>query len=625
MTDDFVAKVVIEPDFSRFGPQLEQGLSQQAKPASDDYAKSLSLASQGKVDAAARAAATGYLKEVESAIVGLQSLGTSADKAIQLQIQTQLAQLTAIRNEIQVQLAKSRVDSTGNGILGTILHGGGHQALPRVPGAEGAGLLSVGARFGVIGIAATAAFQAIGKATEALKVDGDEAFTTEGKLRNMGAAILSADVIGAFQALDAHEKSASEKLKELKKEASTTPVDLRNLGNESTQAAQKAAQLADALDKVGGNGDFRKILHAAATDLHETADEAYSLARAMETAVTAANDVGAAMQRAGSDAAAFGEQAGDAGRGVGGIAAEGGRPRGAESKVDPSATTDSATSIRESIASRTKSLNDNLQVALKAENQARARFNRLKAAGIVEGAQDEYAKVVAATTKVAQIQQQIKDKEAQAAAQAKATRAQEAQDAQDEYAQGVANQATRLRLAADAADHVGATEQALLGFLRRERDDKKLTQEERLRYAGEYQSEASSAKQALVAAAKAEIDYQLGLRDLAIEKAKLTESTADDVRAYDRDIAYLDRLIAAAKKRGDKLEVLSLERQKTAAQLAKKGLKPGQQQSDGLPPLPEYDPFDPESVNAYWDAREARQAARFDAMMDACGIDRRRP
>lgn len=73
---------------------------------------------------------------------------------------------------------------------------------------EAAGTMGA-AGMGAIGAAAAVAYQAAGRVADALEVTGDKASTTEGQLRNAGAALLRFDVLGAALAFNVRDQASS--------------------------------------------------------------------------------------------------------------------------------------------------------------------------------------------------------------------------------------------------------------------------------------------------------------------------------------------------------------------------------------------------------------------------------
>lgn len=125
--------------------------------------------------------------------------GASATAAERLALEAQ--HLERVRDQL-VASGRLPVDPSGDprqdrqgGLTGFLRAGtaGRSSGLP--------GLLGAGLRLGAVGFAATAAFQAFSELNQMLRVTGDEAFTTEGRLRNLGAELLSGNIIGGIRAL----------------------------------------------------------------------------------------------------------------------------------------------------------------------------------------------------------------------------------------------------------------------------------------------------------------------------------------------------------------------------------------------------------------------------------------
>ncbi len=439
--------------------------------------------------------------------------------------------------------------------------------------APASSLLGVGsiARFTAAGLAIGAVFTTVQRLQEGLKVTGEEAFTTEGKFRNLGSALLSGDVVGAFEALNAHAASASEQLEDLKANSNTTAGDLRAFGQESSTAATKLETLAAAQAKVGDDGAFADAIRESAAETRKAADDALALARAYETAASAAQDVSDKIRSAGSDAAAFGERA----RGPGDPGAQG-RPGGGPSDVDNTATFANEDAIARSRAARTKGLEDDLAQAQR--EAARAAQLEKNQQSIAEGRAERHRATVEAQTRVDQIEQQIDANAAQAAKEAAAAReraAREAQSARDAaqraYEQGVANDIKRLQIAADAAGNVGKAEAKYVAALRRESRDTRLSTQAQLQYAAELTNERQNQAQALKQAAEAETARKLALDDLRIQQADLTDGNADNERALNRKISDLKKLRSKTKQYSD--EWIAYSSQITGLQITLKNLK----------------------------------------------------
>ncbi len=112
----------------------------------------------------------------------------------------------------------------------------------------------------------------------------------------------------------------------------------------------------------------------------------------------------------------------------------------------------------------------------------------------------------------------------------------------------IANQRTRLEIAAQAAGNVGPAEQKLIAFYRKEANDIRLTEAERLGYQSALISETKSQTAGIVALAKAEIDLRNSRLDLAIQRAQLTDTPNDDRRRINNKIKALQQDIKDIQK-----------------------------------------------------------------------------
>lgn len=113
-------------------------------------------------------------------------------------------------------------------------------------------------RFGAAGLAIGAVVSTLGALQKGLKVTGDEALTTEGRFRNLGAALLTGNLVEGFQALNAQSKDASEQLKELEKalnlkEARTAGQQMQDFADH-TQAARD--ELVKQQKELGNSSSF---------------------------------------------------------------------------------------------------------------------------------------------------------------------------------------------------------------------------------------------------------------------------------------------------------------------------------------------------------------------------------
>lgn len=279
------------------------------------------------------------------------------------------------------------------------------------------GLVAMGSRLGAIGFAVTAAIQLQQRLAQAIKVTGDEAYTTEGRVRNFAGSLLSADLVGAVEALT---KDRPAKL------SSGLAAALEEIKQKSDALYLSEEKLLDARRR--GEGTLKEYLSSltlinaisseTAENLFGITNDLYEQERAAKVASSAMQDVADAIARAGSEAAAYGERIGDFGRGPGAVAAEqaalGG---GSYPSYDSTATSSTAAAIAASIASRTKGLDDDLAQAQKEVNRIRERNENMKK--IVEGRAERYRELVEAVTRVKVLEGQIADQQAAADAAAK--------------------------------------------------------------------------------------------------------------------------------------------------------------------------------------------------------------
>jgi hypothetical protein len=184
--------------------------------------------------------------------------------------------------------------------------------------ATGGSLARMGTRLGAVGIAAGVGFEALNKTAAALKVTGDEAFTTEGKFRNLGAELLSGHLIAGIEALAVHAPTATEKLDALRKSADASYDDFIRLKSGAEQSADSIEQVRRKMEAAGtGSIGFRDQLVKAENQLREAAGGARDYAAALIAADQATQSYEATLRHAGSEAARFGEKV----RGAGDVAA----------------------------------------------------------------------------------------------------------------------------------------------------------------------------------------------------------------------------------------------------------------------------------------------------------------
>lgn len=419
-------------------------------------------------------------------------------------------------------------------------------------------------KFTAAGFAINAALTTVNALTEGLKVDGDAAYTTEGRLRNLGAALLSGNLVDGFHALNDQAATASERLETLKGSAATTPVDLRNLGEEATRTANKVQGVVDVQEALGTNDAVHDAFVLGIADMREAASEATALANALETSATAANDVGAAIKAAGSEAAAFGE----ANR----IGGQGARPGQGQPATDATATNSTENAIARSRAARTAGLQDDLAQAKKEAAQAATLERNQK--DVIEGRAARHQATVEAQTRAIQIQNQIDDEAARAAEAAAAKREQDAKNAAAEakrvseaeataYRQSLSDRELLLQLGARRAELTEkdftddrAAARKLIKFYEAEAHDVKLTVAER--------------RQAAISA----VNERLALRDIG-KKVKddagagfsiqdLFVGAADQFRTYGSNIAGRNGILSPQDARADLAQSIIVQLQSRA-------------------------------------------------------------
>lgn len=300
------------------------------------------------------------------------------------------------------------------------------------------------------GVAIFAATQAIGELGNALRVEGDEAFTTEGRFRNLGAELLHGNLIGGIRALGREDLSLS--LDHISKSADVTSAALREFAVRADDASEATHRTTGVLVAGGrGFGVAAEQANLFSDAMAKDAATARSLAAAMDIAAIAVDGVAAAINRAGSEAAAFGERGGDFGRGVGGV--EKGNAdlfaRGAgTSSTDSTNTQATLAATARARAQATKSLQDDLRVAKQV--QAAAIKTQKNQKDIVEGRAERARVVAEATAEVARIEQQIADIQARAAKSAAAAAAAAAKRAAAEAARLKALRIAREKAAEEA-------------------------------------------------------------------------------------------------------------------------------------------------------------------------------
>lgn len=551
----------------------------------------IGMASEAELAAVTKAHGAATLSAARAEVVFAESMGMTATKEdIAILKREKLRQENELLRVSTDRLSQSE-RRRGAGTLRENLRNIG----------QGEGLAGIGGLGGLakltgVGIAITAAYRVVGELSQALKVTGDEAFTTEGKLRNMGAALIGADIVGFFRAASAEAKSYEDQVADLAKEfgllAEVNKLqqfeELKRQTLEAKDATvEETKAVHEAIDAkrtgIQASGRFSNALGVTAKALDEESKSlgkaviaASAWAAALKEAEEAQIALIAATRQASldsrtesvADELASARRAEAAARKKANESAPQGpgSPKPSPQNIqDEAAVVAAHTRVIElekalaeeerraneaiessqdriggSFAARTESLNDDLVRARKKEAKARKKWADASKADKREA----YEAVVLATTERIKLEQQI-------AAQQKTADDKTLSEAKSAYSRSVSNQAERLKIAADASALVTAADKAYLAYLVKESRDRKLTEQERLRFQREATSERDRQKQEVVAAAKADIDYQRSLLDLAVQKAEqLTPGKKDDERAYRAQIAYWENEKKKAKALG---------------------------------------------------------------------------
>jgi len=434
-------KDTVESSAEEAQKTLDQQIDGQAQKILDLQTKaeaanlrSLSAGAQGQKSIAEAEALSAGLLNLQANIAQAQFAAENTLRSAAGAMGAEREQLLAAAEAYQVA-AKIGQDTLDRSIRA------GRIVEPNVPGqggplgrleelARGAGtrgglgqLLASGARLGALGIAATAVFQSFTHLQSALRVTGDEAFSMGGKFRNATASLLTADVVGAFQALTRERPAQivgdlAAKLEEAKQKGDPLVITQEKLNALYQKSPQELGNYINAL--VG----LDKISVQTGLQMFKIAEANQAVERTARAAAIATGDVAAAIEKAGSEAAAFGEKSNDFGRGVGAIEQERQRTiaQGGPTPLPGTGGTAVGNEIRASIISRIA--DDQKRTALELENaktiqaQRRATFENVRNTEAAAGAWKDY---VIATTAVA--------KATEAAKNATETAATAAQDA----------------------------------------------------------------------------------------------------------------------------------------------------------------------------------------------------
>ena len=461
------------------------------------------------------------------------------------------------------------------------------------------GLIGGAARFGIAGFAATAAFQAFSEIQGLLRATGDEAFTTQGKLRNLGAELISGNIIGGIKALTAAKPATltgglNEFIEQQKAALDETNISLEEVVRLQQDSGEvlnvTGTRFEDLAGRVDGASDalsnfLLEQVDAGAISLdfaEDIATAAISLAKLQEqsgAAAEALREVEVAIARAGSEAAKFGREGGLEGRGTGQIGSLGaqagqGEPGQVTGRQRTGIQRDIVTNpfenqtfqapdpavgaaVRASLAERQRSEEARLAAELRnariTREQAQASFDAAKEANKTgenaAAAREAYLKLVQATTGVANAAQAVKDQAERAAvemqaaedriasAQVSAIRDPEAQA----QAQLALDQATQAREGREL-------EQARAAFKKKTITAVELKQAE-AEYAEAVAATTITQNQiadAQDAAAEAARDSRLSAEQQSLEneiaKAALTARLSDDREAFAAAIAYWKNL-----------------------------------------------------------------------------------
>lgn len=294
----------------------------------------------------------------QQALLARAENAAAASKKLQQEIAALQSQgLSAIRPPAA---PTSEGPEGGGGALGGIRDIFRHETSGRTSGLLG--LLGGGLRFGVAGFAFTAAFESLRELQGLLRADGDEAFTMEGRIRNLGAELVGGNFIGGIKALTADKKATfvdglAEALQQVTVAADDSAISLdkvislqRGRGDTRTEeykaASQALTELGDKADGfVGKQLEQIKVEQSASNELKEfvvlqalsgriSEEQAEQLlkvgvqqekmARFTGIATAALDDYTRAVTRAGDANAKFGREGGSEGlRGPGQVASQG--------------------------------------------------------------------------------------------------------------------------------------------------------------------------------------------------------------------------------------------------------------------------------------------------------------
>lgn len=228
-SQEFVAKVKIEPDTSQFRGQLTSELRQESQAAERSLANQ--SRTTGTTSLSSRDTRSPYDGAYREAV-----LENSRRSLMDLKAQT-LVMEAQRRATDELSGAYTRLSDR------QVMVGKGGVEAERAVG----GLAS---KAGLLGIAAVAGYQAIQQLSAALRVSGAEATSTEGKFRNLGASLLQGDVVGGFKALRVEPELAAEQMDKLVRESVRAGDQVKVDALKAAAASEGWGKLADQLDAV---------------------------------------------------------------------------------------------------------------------------------------------------------------------------------------------------------------------------------------------------------------------------------------------------------------------------------------------------------------------------------------
>lgn len=506
----------------------------------------------------------------------------------------------------------------GSGGFGGLFGSGG------ILGGRTGGLAGIGAmaaRFGLLGLAAGTVLNGLGEVSKALRVTGEDAYSSEGKVRNFGAELLGGNLIGGIKALAAQRPAeissgVQARIDDLKKRNDDLVVTEDKLIAKFNEGGTALDDYIKQLELTGAvSGDTGSKLLEVAKDLA-------TMERAARTGAQAMGDVERAIAGAGSEAAAFGERVNQEGlRGPGGVQAEAAAAAASGGTFrQGTGGAEVANQIRESITSRIQDDQARLQLEVRnariIQEQKRATFENVRGTDEAAAAWRDF---VLATTNVTTAVQASRDaaREAALAGQTLGNRVRSARTAairdpnaqlQSELADARIEQGQALSILnqtrADARKGLATQHDINVAYTNWQEAVSKTQQiqnqiaDNAATAAANANAQAKADRERRAAEQQAAAANQRQARELAMEndiaKAALTKRKSDDIKFYNIAIDYyrtvarqagtaLEREQAQAKviqlraglagvkgtAGGNDIELLRIENRIAAAQLTK--------------------------------------------------------